>query len=68
MSVVKGYSVRLVTGDADRRNVAVEYVTTGLASGALKPVTDRTFRFDQMVEVHRYQENGGQFGKSVVTI
>jgi NADPH:quinone reductase-like Zn-dependent oxidoreductase len=68
MSVVKGYSVRLVTGDAERRKVAVEYVTKGLASGALKPVIDRTFKFNEIVEVHRYLENGGQFGKIVVTL
>jgi NADPH:quinone reductase-like Zn-dependent oxidoreductase len=68
MTVVKGYSIRLVTGDADRRKVAVEYVTKGLASGALKPVIDRTFRFDDMVEVHRYLENSGQFGKIVVSL
>ena len=68
MTVVKGYSVRMVTGDADRRKAAVEYVTKGLASGALKPVIDRTFKFDEMVEVHRYVENSGQFGKIVVTL
>jgi NADPH:quinone reductase-like Zn-dependent oxidoreductase len=68
MTVVKGYSVRLVTGDADRRKAAVEYVTRGLASGALKPVIDRMFKFDEMVEVHRYLENSGQFGKIVVTL
>jgi NADPH:quinone reductase-like Zn-dependent oxidoreductase len=68
MAVIKGYSVRLVTGDADRRKAAVDYVTKGLASGALKPVIDRTFKFDEMVEVHRYLENSGQFGKIVVTL
>jgi NADPH:quinone reductase-like Zn-dependent oxidoreductase len=68
MTVVKGYSVRLVTGDAERRKAAVEYVTKGLASGALKPIIDRTFKFDEMVEVHRYLENSGQFGKIVVTL
>ena len=68
MTVVKGYSVRLVTGDADRRKAAVEYVNKGLASGALKSIIDRTFKFDEMVEVHRYLENSGQFGKIVVTL
>jgi NADPH:quinone reductase-like Zn-dependent oxidoreductase len=68
MPTVKGYSIRLVTGDADRRKAAVEYVTKGLANGALKPVIDRTFKFDDMVEVHGYIENGGQFGKIVVTL
>jgi NADPH:quinone reductase-like Zn-dependent oxidoreductase len=68
MPTVKGYSVRLVLGDAARRKVAVEYVTRGLASGALKPIIDRTFKFDEMVEVHRYLESSGQFGKIVVTL
>jgi NADPH:quinone reductase-like Zn-dependent oxidoreductase len=68
MTVVKGYSIRLVTGDAERRKTAVEYITKGLASGALKPVIDRTFKFDEMMEVHRHLENSGQFGKIVVTL
>ena len=68
MPTVKGYSIRLVTGDEARRKVAVEYVTSGLARGALKPVIDRIFKFDDMVEVHRYLENSGQFGKIVVTL
>jgi NADPH:quinone reductase-like Zn-dependent oxidoreductase len=65
---VKGYSLRQVMGDKARRKEAVGYVVKGLASGALKPVIDRTFQFDDMVEVHRYLENGGQFGKIVVTV
>jgi NADPH:quinone reductase-like Zn-dependent oxidoreductase len=68
MPTVKGYSIRLVTGDEARRKVAVEYVTKGLASGALKPIIDRIFKFDDMVEVHRYLENSGQFGKIVVSL
>jgi NADPH:quinone reductase-like Zn-dependent oxidoreductase len=68
MPAVKGYSIRLVVGDEARRKAAVEYVVKGLASGAFKPVIDRTFKFDDMVEVHRYQENSGQFGKIVVTL
>jgi NADPH:quinone reductase-like Zn-dependent oxidoreductase len=68
MTAIKGYSIRLATGDAERRKIAIEYVTKGLASGALKPIIDRIFRFDEMVEVHRYLENGGQFGKIVVTV
>src|ERR1700681_3516510 len=68
MPTIKVYSIRLVTGDEARRKVAVEYVTKGLASGALKPIIDRIFKFDDMVEVHRYLENSGQFGKIVVTI
>src|SRR5580693_4822590 len=68
MPTVKGYSIRLVTGDAARRKVGVEYVFSGLASGALKPVIDRTFKFDDIVEMHRYLESSEQFGKIVVTL
>jgi NADPH:quinone reductase-like Zn-dependent oxidoreductase len=68
MATVKGYSVRLATGDTQRRKVAVDYVAKGLVSGALKPIIDRTFKFNEMVEVHRYLENSGQFGKIVVTV
>ncbi len=68
MPAIKGYGIPLVLRDEARRNAAVEYVTEGLESGALKPVIDRTFKFDDMVEVHRYLENGSQFGKIVVTV
>jgi NADPH:quinone reductase-like Zn-dependent oxidoreductase len=68
MPVIRGYSIRLVTGDQTRRKIAVEYVARGLASGALKPVIDRIFAFDEMADVHRYLEQNGQFGKIVVTV
>jgi NADPH:quinone reductase-like Zn-dependent oxidoreductase len=68
MTLVKGYSIRLAAGDAERRKAAVDYIAEGLASGALKPVIDRTFSFDDMVEAHRYLEDSGQFGKIVVTV
>jgi NADPH:quinone reductase-like Zn-dependent oxidoreductase len=65
---IKGYSIWQITSDEVRRQVAVEYIVKGLASGALKPVIDRTFKFDEMREVHRYLERSGQFGKIVVTV
>ena len=46
----------------------MEFIVKGLASGALKPVIGRTFTFNEMVEVHRYLESNGQFGKIVVTV
>ena len=68
MPVIKGHNIWLTTGDETHRKAAVEYVLKGLESGALKPVIDRAFKFDDMVEVHRYLENNGQFGKIVVTV
>ena len=68
MPIVKGYNIWAVSGDEARRKVAVEYIIKGLESGALKPVIDRAFRFDDMVEAHRYLEGNSQFGKIVVTV
>jgi NADPH:quinone reductase-like Zn-dependent oxidoreductase len=65
---VKAHNVWITSGDPARRKAAVEFIVKGLEAGALKPVIDRTFKFDDMVEVHRYLENNGQFGKIVVTV
>jgi NADPH:quinone reductase-like Zn-dependent oxidoreductase len=68
MATIRGYGLFQITLDDARRKSAVEYIVKGLASGVLKPVIDRTFKFDEMVEVHRYLESNGQFGKIVVTL
>jgi NADPH:quinone reductase-like Zn-dependent oxidoreductase len=48
--VIKGHNIWLTTGDETRRTAAAEFVLKGLESGALKPVIDRVFKFDDMVE------------------
>lgn len=68
LTTVKAHNIWLTTGDEKRRKAAVEYVLAGLESGALKPIIDRTFKFDQMQDVHRYLEENTQFGKIVVTL
>jgi len=68
MPVIKAHNIWLTSGDEARRKAAVEYVVKGLESGALKPVIDRVFSFDEMQAVHRYLEQSGQFGKIVVTV
>jgi NADPH:quinone reductase-like Zn-dependent oxidoreductase len=68
MPTVKGYSIRSISGTEASRKASVDYVLKGLETGALKPIIDRTFKFDDMVEAHRYLESGGQFGKIVVTV
>jgi NADPH:quinone reductase-like Zn-dependent oxidoreductase len=68
MVTVKAHNIWLTSGDETRRKAAIEYVRSGLESGALKPVIDRVFSFDEMQAVHRYLERSGQFGKIVVTV
>jgi NADPH:quinone reductase-like Zn-dependent oxidoreductase len=65
---VKAHNIWLTSGDETRRKAAVAYVLKGFESGALKPVIDRTFPFDEIVDAHRYLEKNGQFGKIVVTV
>ena len=68
MPIIKGQNIWLTSGDEARRKAAIAYVTKGLESGALRPVIDRIFPFDEIVEAHRYLEQNGQFGKIVVTV
>ena len=51
---VKAHNIWLTSGDATRRKVALDFVLKGLETGALKPIIDRLFTFDEMVHVHRY--------------
>ncbi len=68
LPVIKGYSLWTITGDEKRRAAALRYIVEGFASGALRPVIDRIFKFDEMADAHRYLEGNGQFGKIVVTV
>jgi NADPH:quinone reductase-like Zn-dependent oxidoreductase len=68
MPTIKAHNIWLTSGDETRRKAAVEFVLKGLESGALKPVIDRTFKFEEMAEVHRYLETNRQFGKIVATL
>jgi NADPH:quinone reductase-like Zn-dependent oxidoreductase len=65
---VKAYNIWITSSDPVRRKAAVDYVLKGLDSGALKPVIDHEFSFDEMREAHRYLESNGQFGKIVVNV
>lgn len=68
MPIIKGYNIWLTSGDEDRRKAAVKFVLDGLESGALKPVIDKVFKFDDVGDAHRYLETNGQFGKVVMTV
>jgi NADPH2:quinone reductase len=65
---VRGYELFEITTDPQRLEEAKTFITQGLSTGALRPVIDRTFSFDQIAEAHRYMEAGNQIGKIVVTM
>jgi NADPH:quinone reductase-like Zn-dependent oxidoreductase len=68
MPTIKGHNIWLTSGDPEKLKVAVAYIRKGFDEGELKPVIDRTFPFDQIVEAHRYLETNGQFGKIVAVL
>lgn len=65
---LRGYLVHELTADAVRLEAAKTWIVDGLASGALRPVIAKRFRFEEIVEAHRYLESNAQFGKIVVTL
>lgn len=64
---IRGYTLFEFVNDQKRREAAVDFITKGLDSGALKPIVAKTFPLDKIVDAHRYMESNEQFGKIVVT-
>jgi NADPH:quinone reductase-like Zn-dependent oxidoreductase len=65
---IRGYVLFEITLDSKKLDVAKRFVYQGLASGELRPIIDRTFELDEIVQAHRYMESNQQQGKIVVTV
>ena len=65
---LRGYLVHEIVRDPKRLAPAKAFILGGLSDGTLKPIIARTFRFEEIVEAHRFLESNTQFGKIVVTI
>jgi NADPH:quinone reductase-like Zn-dependent oxidoreductase len=65
---VRGYLLFEIVQQPELLAAGKRFVTAGLTSGALKPVIDRTFTLDEIVDAHRYMESNQQKGKIVVTV
>ncbi|WP_448043200.1 zinc-dependent alcohol dehydrogenase family protein [Bradyrhizobium liaoningense] len=65
---LRGYLVHEITRDPVRLAKAKAFILDGLSDRTLMPVIARTFRFEEIVEAHRFLESNTQFGKIVVTI
>ncbi|MEY9121618.1 zinc-dependent alcohol dehydrogenase family protein [Bradyrhizobium yuanmingense] len=66
--VLRGYLVHEIIRDPARLAQAKSFILDGLSDRTLQPVIARTFRFEDIVEAHRFLESNDQFGKIVVTI
>jgi NADPH:quinone reductase-like Zn-dependent oxidoreductase len=65
---VRGYTLFEIVKNPEKLARGTQFIYAGLESGALKPVIDRTFPLDSIVEAHRYMESNQQKGKIVVTV
>ncbi|MHC4045469.1 zinc-dependent alcohol dehydrogenase family protein [Bradyrhizobium sp. 23AC] len=66
--VLRGYLVHEIVRDPTRLGQAKAFILDGVADDTLKPIIARTFKFEDIVEAHRFLESNTQFGKIVVTI
>jgi NADPH:quinone reductase-like Zn-dependent oxidoreductase len=64
---VRAYTLFEVTPDPVFPK-AKQYIFDHLASGAFKPLIDKRFQFNEIVEAHRYMESNAQIGKIVVIL
>jgi NADPH:quinone reductase-like Zn-dependent oxidoreductase len=62
------HSIFRVTSQPATLAEAVAFITRGVASGAFRPLVDRSFALEQIVEAHRYLEASEQVGKVVVSL
>ncbi|PWI14762.1 NADPH:quinone reductase [Streptomyces sp. Act143] len=65
---MRTYTLHETTRDPERLRRAEAFVSSGLRTGVLAPVVDRTFALADIAEAHRYLEAGSQIGKIVVTV
>ncbi|WP_339156267.1 zinc-dependent alcohol dehydrogenase family protein [Actinomadura luteofluorescens] len=65
---MRTYTMLETARDPERLRRAAAFVTSGLRSGAFRPVVDRTFPLSEMADAHRHLESNTQIGKIVVTV
>ncbi len=62
------HRITVVTSPGTYRSEDLEAVVELAERGALRPVIDRTYRFDQIVAAHRFVDSGRKRGNVVVTV
>jgi NADPH2:quinone reductase len=62
------YSMITVFNDPVRRKAGLNYISGRLAAGAFRPVVDRVFMLDEIVDAYRYMLAGNHKGKIVVRV
>ena len=65
---LRGYTMWEILNDPARLAGGKAFVFEQLGTGRLRPVIDRTFQLEEIVEAHRYMESSRQNGKVVVIV
>ena len=65
---IQGYTLYELTYHPENLPALIDYVVSGVKEGFYTPNIDRTFNFDELIEVHRYLEAGDTSGSVVVTV
>jgi NADPH:quinone reductase-like Zn-dependent oxidoreductase len=59
---------KIIAGPASERTEDLQLLAQLAAEGKFKPVVDRTYPFEQMVEAHRYVDTGRKRGNVIITL
>jgi NADPH:quinone reductase-like Zn-dependent oxidoreductase len=65
---VRGYTLFEIVKNAESLARGKQFIYSGLETGKLKPIIDRTFPLERIVEAHKYMETNQQKGKIVVKV
>lgn len=65
---IRGYTLFEITTNPEVLANGKDYLFNKLIAGSLKPIIDRTFSFNEIVDAHKYMESNVQKGKIVVSL
>ena len=65
---IRGYTLFEITQDDQRLARAKAFIYDGLRTGSFRPLLDKNFAFDDVVNAHRYMESNQQVGKITLSV